>query len=696
MPAVSVASAAAMPADAHGVVLLHGLSTAGADPLDAFQAARIVAGRHTDASPAVVVTVQHTGGAFGTSPFPLELAWSGGVAALARTFAQEHPTAPVKAIDLDTTGRDLPTQAQLLADEIVAGGTELEVGLPAVGGRLTLINDRVATTPKPTAHIGADDVVVVSGGARGVTARTVIELGRATRARFVLLGRTPLVEEPAAAHGVPTDDAKLKAALLKAAMARGERVHPRELGKQVKRILAGREIRSTLDALTKVGSPARYDAVDVTDVGGLKKLYAELAKTWGQVTGIIHGAGVIRDRFIREKSDDDFNLVVRTKLAGLRALLDAHGEAPLKLLLPFSSVAARTGNVGQVDYAMANEVLNRVCDALARKHPEAVIRSLGWGPWEAGMVTPALKARFEALGVPLIGLDTGARMLVQEVFHGPGAPTSVVLGGEPRPEALLNEGEPPPVHLDVVVSAASHPWLVDHTVAGAPVVPVALVVDQMLSAARGLFPGLPTGRLTDLKVHKGIRLEQWPAATHLSLSVQDHGDATLGMTLHTLSGQPLYRATVVLQSTHTASAIPQLDLPSRDGVVYDGTLLFHGPALQVLADDVRVDASGATAGLQSRPLAGTGAVNVGAVDGALQLALLWAQAATGGASLPMGIDELCLHKPSLDDTTGLVLTRRTASGTAGSADIVIVSANGEAAATLRGVRTIRRPDVPRA
>ena len=686
-------SAAAIPADAHGVVLLHGLTTAGADPLDAFQAARTVAQRHTEANPAVVVTVQDTGGAFGTTPFSLDLAWSGGVAALARTFAQEHPTAPVKAIDLDTTGRDLQTQAQLLADELVGGGPELEVGLPADGGRLTLTNERVQTRPKPTASIDSSDVIVVSGGARGVTARTVIELGRATKARFVLLGRTPLADEPAEAVGVATDDARLKAALLKAAMQRGERVHPRELGKQVKRILAGREIRGTLDALARTGADARYDAVDVTDADGLKTLFAEVGQTWGPITGIIHGAGVIRDRFIREKSDEDFNLVVRTKLDGLRALLDARGDAPLKLLLPFSSVAARTGNIGQVDYAMANEVLNRVCDALAHKHPEAVIRSLGWGPWEAGMVTPALKARFEALGVPLIGLDTGARMLVHEVFHGPGAPTSVVLGGEPRPEALLNEGAPPPIHLDVVLSPESHPWLVDHTVAGSPVVPVALVVDQMLSAARGLFPGHRSSKLSGLNVHKGIRLEQWPAPTHLSLAVQDQGDETLAMTLSSSTGQPLYRATVALQATGTANAIPTLDLPSRDGVVYDGTLLFHGPALQVLADDVRVDASGATAGLQATPLAGTGTGTVGAVDGALQLALLWAQAATGGASLPMGIDELCLHQTSLEDTTGLVLTRRSASGPSGSADIVLVNASGEAAATLRGVRTIRRPDV---
>ena len=50
VPATCVRSAAELTADAHGVVLLHGLTPAGADPLDAFQAARAVAQRHTDSA----------------------------------------------------------------------------------------------------------------------------------------------------------------------------------------------------------------------------------------------------------------------------------------------------------------------------------------------------------------------------------------------------------------------------------------------------------------------------------------------------------------------------------------------------------------------------------------------------------------------------------------------------------------------
>ncbi len=693
MAATVVASAAALPADCSGVVVLHGLFPA-ADPADAFRAARTVA-RSTPAQPRVLVTVQDTGGAFGTTPVAPANAWAGGVAALARTFAQEFPESATKAIDIDFgmfAGADL---ADALADEILFGGPELEVGLGSTG-RLTLQTVRVPARPGGFA-LDRSDVIVVSGGARGVTARTIIELGRRFPCRFALLGRTALADEPAAAVGVPDDDAALKRALMMDARARGEKVSPRDLGRQVKHILAGREIRATLAQLAAAGCEARYDAVDVTDAAGLGRLFATLRRSWGPVTGLIHGAGVIWDRFIAEKTDEAFALVYDTKIDGLRALLSASENDPLKLILAFSSVAARTGNQGQVDYAMANEVLNRFCDAEARRRPEAVVRSLGWGPWAGGMVTPALKARFEALGVPLIGLDDGARMLVDEVVAGPGAPTSVVLGGEPRPEALLHDDSaaPAPTVVEVVAGPDRQPWLADHTVAGTPVVPVALVIEWFTGLARALSPGRSVQALAGLEVHRGIRLEGWPQPTVLQLQALETADG-LQLSLMGAGGQRHYSATARLGDSLPVAPAPAAaaHAPWTGKGLYDGEVLFHGPQLQVLSALEGVDKDGAVARLQPATLDSTTHTDVGAVDGALQLALLWSKATHGGASLPMGVDEVCFHAASVAPASlsaKALLEGRKVTGAVNTADVVLVGADGEAQVTLKGVRTVRRP-----
>ena len=136
------------------------------------------------------------------------------------------------------------------------------------------------------------------------------------------------------------------------------------------------------------------------------------------------------DKLIVDKTPAQFDRVFDTKVVGLRNLLAATSDDPLKVLCLFSSVAARTGNVGQADYAMANEVLNKVAiSERARRGDRCVVKSLGWGPWEGGMVTPALKRHFESLGVELIGLDIGARMLVDELASPQVDHVEVVLGG---------------------------------------------------------------------------------------------------------------------------------------------------------------------------------------------------------------------------------------------------------------------------
>ena len=85
----------------------------------------------------------------------------------------------------------------------------------------------------------------------------------------------------------------------------------------------------------------------------------------------------------------------------------------------FSSVAARGGNSGQADYAMANEVLNKVAAAEARRRTGCRVVAIGWGPWDGGMVTPALRSHFQARGIALLGLAAGAEAFVRELARPP-------------------------------------------------------------------------------------------------------------------------------------------------------------------------------------------------------------------------------------------------------------------------------------
>ena len=109
-------------------------------------------------------------------------------------------------------------------------------------------------------------------------------------------------------------------------------------------LLAVREIRATLAALKAAGSEAQYVTVDVGNEAKLSAALENVRKTWGAITGLVHGAGVLADKLIAEKSDEQFDRVFDTKVSGLRALLAATAKDPLTALCLFSSVAARSGN----------------------------------------------------------------------------------------------------------------------------------------------------------------------------------------------------------------------------------------------------------------------------------------------------------------------------------------------------------------
>src|SRR4029450_8067151 len=110
-----------------------------------------------------------------------------------------------------------------------------------------------------------------------------------------------------------------------------------------------REVSVTLAALRAAGSEVRYLAVDARDGQALRTALDDVRRQWGRITGLVQGAGVIADKRIEDKTDEQFARVFDTKVAGLRALLDATSGDPLTVLTVFSSISAHAGNPGQCD-----------------------------------------------------------------------------------------------------------------------------------------------------------------------------------------------------------------------------------------------------------------------------------------------------------------------------------------------------------
>nr|WTA00212.1 SDR family oxidoreductase [Streptomyces sp. NBC_00857] len=269
------------------------------------------------------------------------------------------------------------------------------------------------------AGLDRDSVVLLVGGARGITARFARTIAAVSRCRIELMGRTPVpagTEDPATAGAV--DRGGLRAAFLAAGLT-----SPAEVERKLSAVLAEREVRGTVDGLRALGSEVRYHCVDVLDAEAVRATVKDIHAEHGRLDGVVYAAGVIEDKLIAEKPVDSFRRVFTTKVGGARVVLDAVDALPdgPRFAVLFGSIAAALGNRGQSDYAAANDAL----EELGRRWSTDERRGLTvhWGPWAAaetngGMVTPELMRSYAARGIKLIDPGEGPLSLLRELAWG--------------------------------------------------------------------------------------------------------------------------------------------------------------------------------------------------------------------------------------------------------------------------------------
>ncbi|WP_181783447.1 SDR family NAD(P)-dependent oxidoreductase, partial [Pseudonocardia pini] len=361
--------------------------------------ASVTALRHTaSTSRAAFLTVTRIDGGLGhRGTAELGLALQGGLTGLAKTLAREAPTVFARALDV-APGVDDTALADIVLAELHDPDLVAEVGVDADRARWTPVRtDRGLAGADPVEPGStADDVVLVTGGGRGVTATCVIALAERVPAEFLLLGRTTGVDEPEPGWAEGVADADLKAALITDLRNGTGGFGPKEVEQQVAALKARREIRQTVDAVRAAGARVRYLSADVVDSEAVR---TALGADAARVTTLVHGAGALADAALTDKTAEAVARVVGPKIGGLRAVLAAVETSPRVVV--FGSVAGVLGNPGQADYAAANEALDRAAATLDGT-------ALHWGAWDGGMVTPELKELFVARGVALLAPETGA------------------------------------------------------------------------------------------------------------------------------------------------------------------------------------------------------------------------------------------------------------------------------------------------
>ena len=278
-----------------------------------------------------------------------------------------------------------------------------------------------------------NSVVIVLGGAQGITPHLLARLAADHPCNYVLVGRS---EQEA----MDENYGKLGSLdeIRKYLIEQEGMTQPKEVEAKAKKIFKANQIAASLELVGTAGGKPSYHAVDVRDPEAFRAFVREVREKTGRIDGVIHAAGILEDKLFRSKELESFRRVYTTKVAPLEVILE---ELPdLQFLALFSSMAAVFGNAGQCDYAAGNSVLDVAARMLRLRQPELKTISFDWGPWKgAGMVNAGLENEFRKRGIAFLRLEEGSVFFADEICFGNDANVIAIAGDEKELEGFIKE-----------------------------------------------------------------------------------------------------------------------------------------------------------------------------------------------------------------------------------------------------------------
>jgi enediyne polyketide synthase len=348
---------------------------------------------------------------------------------------------------------------------------------------LVLDAEGVATEPRhrPVWHLadgepplGEQDVLLVTGGGKGIGYECAAALARRCGAALALVGRA----DPG------TDEL----------------------------------LRSNVDRLRAGGLRVAYESVDVADPVAVEAGVRRLEQHLGPITALMHASGVNEPTRFDPLDHTRFAAHLAPKTTGLHNLLAALDPRRLRLLVTFGSVIGRHGLTGECHYAFANGALRAEAERLARELPDCRVLNLDWSVWSGvGMgeslgvldtllrldVTPIPVAEGVDLFLKLLGANDlpvtvavhgrlGALLAAEEAGFG-GRFLETVSAYCPEVELVADS------RLDLDRDA----YLRDHRIDGLAVLPAVVGMEAMAQVASALA-GRPLREMTDVVLERPV------------------------------------------------------------------------------------------------------------------------------------------------------------------------------------------------
>ena len=618
----------------------------------------------------------------------------GGRSGLCKSLSREWATCRGRVVDIH---RDIPDETipSILLEEWGCTDEMLETHHRYRDESKSSIQ-RYATYLQPLARperrqFSSSQNVVLTGGARGITAEIAKALAKKGARQMVLIGRTPPGKFPL--------DEKQAKQQIKQQLSRTGRPTPKAIEDGLRPLRKAEEARLNIKCLSEMGVQVHFLSADVNDEQALHGAFQQSKSLMGAPNIVIHGAGLEESRMIQDKEWGDFLRVYTPKATAALHILDMISSDVS--FVSMGSVAGRFGNPGQIDYSAANDAVAKLC----LRRPNSL--HIDWSAWaDVGMASRGgMSSLLQRRGIDLLPPQATALLLVDMLLSK--TQGEVLVGGalgdlqNACPHPFLNhiqfQGTHISSHWDLTVE--ENRWIIDHSINGTPVVPGVIGVELMAALSKFASPLSDYCGAENVEFHKPIKLHR-KQPVHIDVTSKPMGSGRFYCTVQTERKSATGKTLTAKNFTGQIRLEPNDDIPDLPIQIFESFVLsaekiyshfFHGPQFQVLDQITELglnggtfegqvnhlpfgqfDKSGASNGLHSLPLV---------LEAAFQAAGLHRMIVNNTRCLPAGFDQLEVFTAQVEQETLYISVQSNGDGYD-----VDIDSDDEAVLRLRGLR----------
>ncbi len=511
----------------------------------------------------------------------------GGLAGLLKTVNKEMPDTLVKIVDFSykTPKRSIKKIVETFINELLSGDRQCEVGYKR--GRRHVLTMKQSLPRREDQVIKPGSTLLVTGGAGGITYEIIKKVVEKYKTNLIILDINDIYNVDRKFLEPDLDQPQI-IAILRQDLPKEK---PLEIKRTSDRIMRVRQSVENINYLESLGVNVDYNVTDVTDADAVKKTVDQ----YDTIDGIFHAAGMEMSQFIAKKELWSFELVVDVKAKGMLNLIRAMENREYSYFFTFSSVTARFGNEGQVDYTAANDFLSKTLARQQQLHPDRTYKVYAWTAWSGvGMATnPTVMQVLKERGIQFLPMEQGVKFFMADLLDG--QETEMVFSGLDYSfdrDGLLgdpNNGEFP--FLDDIISSSANGvtysrtldlkrdlFLHDHAIDDVPIFLGSTGIETLAQVAAAQTEGdQQLVELTDFSIPYGIKiLKGRPKELMITSKKQENGtyNCTITSLFKNPKGVVMGDPTLHYQGSCTFSDKPlkakKITLPPFNSVELDG------------------------------------------------------------------------------------------------------------------------------